>query len=119
MFLVYSTVSVPPKRPFCTSSWWWVNSQVGDCLVGLCHRVEGHWLKNLLGRYARWKGSPGTLKSWLTQTAGVGRTDTLGRKRSFKPRRPPFPTRRGLATAWQETKKLLHDESGWAMSERT
>src|SRR6218665_429672 len=27
-----------------------------------------------IGRYARWKGSPGTLKSWLKQTAGVGRT---------------------------------------------
>src|SRR6218665_85780 len=38
--------------------------------------------------------------------------DTLGRKRSFKTHRPPYPTRRGLVTAWQETKKLLHDESG-------
>src|SRR6218665_3190007 len=38
--------------------------------------------------------------------------DTLGRKRSFKTHRPPYPTRRGLTTAWQETKKLLHDESG-------
>ena len=39
-------------------------------------RGEGRWLKNLLGRYARctWKGSPGTLKSWLTQTTGVGMT---------------------------------------------
>ena len=35
---------------------------------------EGHWPKNLLGRYARWKGSPGTLKSWPSQAAGVGRT---------------------------------------------
>jgi len=26
------------------------------------------------GRYARWKGSPGTMKSWLTPTAEVGRT---------------------------------------------
>jgi len=24
--------------------------------------------------YARWKASPGTLKSWPTQAAGVGRT---------------------------------------------
>src|SRR6218665_3291606 len=24
-----------PQRPFCTSSWWGVNSQVGECLVGL------------------------------------------------------------------------------------
>src|SRR6218665_3831922 len=55
----------------CTSLWCGgVNSQVGECLV----RGEGHRLKNLLGRYARWKGSSGTLKSWLTQTAGVGRT---------------------------------------------
>src|SRR6218665_2174732 len=52
-----------------------VNSQVGECLVGLyAIRGEGHWLKNLLGRYARWQGSPRTLKSRLTQTAGVGRT---------------------------------------------
>ena len=51
-----------------------VNSQVGDCLVGLCHQGGDHWLKNLLGRYARWIGSPGTLKSWLMQMAGVGRT---------------------------------------------
>ena len=45
--------------------------------------------------------------------------DTLGRKRSFKTHRPPYPTRRGLVTAWQETKKLLHDESGRPMSGRT
>ncbi len=32
---------------------------------------------------------------------------------------PPYPTRRGLVTAWQETKKLLHDESGRTMSGRT
>src|SRR6218665_2985712 len=51
-----------------------MNSKVGECLVGYAIRDEGHWVKNLLGRYARWKGSPGTLKSWLTQTAGVGRT---------------------------------------------
>src|SRR6218665_1631202 len=37
--------------------------------------------------------------------------DTLGRKRSFKTHRPPYPTRRGLVTAWPETKKLLHNES--------
>src|SRR6218665_838191 len=45
--------------------------------------------------------------------------DTLGRKMSFKTHRPPYPTRRGLVTAWQETKKLLHDESGRTMSGRT
>src|SRR6218665_1278531 len=45
--------------------------------------------------------------------------DTLERKRSFKTQRPPYPTRRGLVTAWQETKKLLHDESGRTMSGRT
>ena len=33
--------------------------------------------------------------------------DTLGLKRSFKTHRPPYPTRRGLVTAWQETKKRL------------
>ena len=85
-----------------------MNSKVGECLVGYAIRDEGHWLKNLLGRYARWKGSPGTLKSWLTQTAGWCWKDTLGRKKTFKTHRPPYPTRRGLVTAWQETKKLLH-----------
>ena len=46
--------------------------------------------------------------------------DTLGRKRSLKTHRPPYPTRRGgLVTAWQDTKKLLHDESGRAVSGRT
>ena len=34
----------------------------------------------------------------------------IGRKRSFKTHRTPYPTRRGLVTVWQETKKLLHDE---------
>src|SRR6218665_826409 len=62
------------------------------------------------GRYARWKGSLGTLKSWLVQAAGVGRTP-LGVRGLLRPmHRPPYPTRRGLVTAWQETKKLLQDE---------
>src|SRR6218665_878630 len=30
--------------------------------------------------------------------------DTIGRKRSFKTHRPPYPTKRGLVTDWQETK---------------
>src|SRR6218665_1922456 len=41
----------------------------GNAWWGYAIRGEGHWLKNLLWRYARWKGSPGTLKSWITQTA--------------------------------------------------
>src|SRR6218665_953923 len=45
----------------------------------------------------------------LANAGGRCWKDTLGRKRSFKTYRPPYPTRRGLVTAWQETKKLLHD----------
>ena len=33
--------------------------------------------------------------------------DTLWRKRSFRTHRPSYPTRRGLFTAWPETKELL------------
>src|SRR6218665_3243565 len=33
------TLVCAPQRPFCTSSWWGgMNSQVGECLVGLCHQ---------------------------------------------------------------------------------
>ena len=101
----------PPQRPFCTSLWWGVNSQVGNAWWGYAIRGEGHWLKNLLGRYARWKGSPCRNPEKLANADGRCWKDTLGRKRSFKTHRPPYPTRRGLVTAWQETKKLLHDES--------
>ena len=55
----------------------------------------------------------------LANTDGRFWKDSLGRKRSFKSNRPPYPTRRGLVTAWQETKKLLHHESGQTMSGRT
>jgi len=51
-----------------------MNRKVGECLVELCHQGWRPLAENLLGRYARWKGSPRTLKSWLTQTADVGRT---------------------------------------------
>src|SRR6218665_460974 len=61
---------------------------------------------NPLGRYARWRGSSGTLKSWPTQVADVGRTPY----RAKEVHRPSYPTRRGLVTTWQETKKLLHDD---------
>jgi len=46
--------------------------------------------------------------------------DTLRRKRAFRTHRPPYPTspRRGLVTTRQETKTLLHDESGRTMSGR-
>ena len=57
-------------------------------------------------------------ESWLTQMTGVGKT-LYRRKRSFKTHRPSYPTRRGLVTAFQESKKLLHDESGRTMSGRT
>ena len=51
-----------------------VNSQVGDCLVKVCHQRWRSRPKNLLGRFAWWTGSPGTLKNWPTQFVGVGRT---------------------------------------------
>jgi len=43
----------------------------------------------------------------LTNAGGRCWKDTLGHKRSFKTHRPPYPTRRGLVTAWQNTKKPL------------
>src|SRR6218665_2665352 len=46
----------------------------------------------------------------LANAGGRCWKDTLGRKRSFGTHRPPYPTRRGLVTTWQETKKLLHDD---------
>src|SRR6218665_2574346 len=61
------------EQPSRGNAWW-----------GYAIRGEGHRLKNLLGRYARWKGSPGTLKSWLTQTAGVGRRP-LGERGLLRP----------------------------------
>src|SRR6218665_2572980 len=61
-----------------------------------------------IGRYARWKGSPCRNPEKLANADGRCWKDTLWRKRSFKTHRPPYPTRRGLVTAWQETKKLLH-----------
>src|SRR6218665_3121998 len=55
-----------------------VNSQVWECLVRICHQrlrpLTDYSPFKLLGRCARWKVSPGTLKSGLTQAAGVGRT---------------------------------------------
>ena len=113
------------QRPFCTSSWWGVNSQVGDCLVGLCHWVEGHWLKNLPVCYSLYNVGIREVERLtrnpekLANADGRFWKDTLGRKRSFETHRPTYPTRRGLVTAWQETKKLLHDESGRTMSGRT
>ena len=65
LYLIVVGGGEQPSRPSLKygNAWW-------DYAI----RGEGHWLKNLLGRYARWKGSPRTLKSWLTQTAGFGRT---------------------------------------------
>jgi len=94
-----------------------VNSQVGACLVGLCHQgwrplaEEPHRALREVERFTR---NP----EKLANADGRCWKDTLGRKRSCKTHRPPYPTRRGLVTAWQETKKLLHDESGWTMSGR-
>src|SRR6218665_1929969 len=78
----------PPKDQPAPHRGGGVNSQVGECLVGRLTR-NPEKLANAGGRC--WK-------------------DTLGRKRSFGTHRPPYPTRRGLVTTWQETKKLLHDD---------
>jgi len=64
---------MPPKGLPATHSYG-VSSQVGECLVRLCHqrwRPLAEWPPGLS---ARWKGSTGTLKSWLTQATIVGRT---------------------------------------------
>ena len=108
----------PSQRPFCTLSWWGVNSQVGECLVGLCHqgwRLLAEEPPRALREVERLTRNP----EKLANADGRCWKDTLGRKRSFKTHRPLYPTRRGLVTAWQETKKLLHDESGRTMSGRT
>src|SRR6218665_828618 len=108
-----------PQNPLCTSSLWGMNSsEVIEYLVGLYH----HGLRSLaeeppraLREVERLTRNP----KKLANADGRCWKDTLGRKRSFKTHRPPYPTMRGLVTAWQETKKLLHDESGRTMSGRT
>src|SRR6218665_3346289 len=107
-----------PQRPFCTSSGWGVNRQVGECLVELCHQGGRPLDKEpprVLREVERLTRNPQT----LANADGRCWNDTLRRKRSFKTHRPPYPTRRILVTARQETKKLLHDESGRTMSGRT
>src|SRR6218665_258961 len=94
------------------------NSQVGECLVGLCHqgrRPLAEEPPRALREVERLTRNP----EKLANADGRCWNLTLGRKRSFKTHWPPYPTRRGLVTAWQETKKLLHDESGRTMSGRT
>ena len=84
---------------------------------GYAIRGEGHWLKI--------EEPPRALREVERNPEKLANADgrcwkhTLGRKRSFKTHRPLYPTRRGLVTAWQETKKLLHDESGRTMPGRT
>src|SRR6218665_3797626 len=46
----------------------------------------------------------------LANAGGRCWKDTLGRKRSIRTHQPPYPTRRGLVTTWQEIKKLLYDD---------
>src|SRR6218665_903170 len=109
---------IPPPRPTCTSPRWGVNSQVGECLVGLDHQGRRSLTEEpprALCEVERLTRNP----EKLANADGRCWKDTLGQKRSFKTHRPPYSTRRGLVTAWQETKKLLHDESGWSISGRT
>ena len=87
------------------------NSQVGECLFGLCHqgwRLLTEEPPRALHEVERLTRNP----EKLANAGGRGWKDTLGRKRSFRTHRPPYPTRSGLVTSWQETKKLLQDESG-------
>ena len=79
-----------PQRPFCTSLCWGVNSQVGECLVGLCHQwwrpfAEEH--PRALREVERLTRNP----EKLANADGCWK-DTLGWKRSFKTHRPPYPT---------------------------
>jgi len=60
----------PLSSPTCTSTWWGGgNSQVRDCLLGLCDQSWRFTLKNHLGRHTRSKGPAGTLE-WLANVGG-------------------------------------------------
>jgi len=84
--------------------WWWVKRQVGECLVTLWpFAEEPHRALREVDRLTR---NP----EKLANAGGMCWKDTLGRKGSFRTHQPPSPTRRGLVTAWQETKKLSQDE---------
>src|SRR6218665_189760 len=98
-----------PQRPTCTSPRWGVNSQVGECLVGLDHQ-GGRSLTEEPPRALREVERLTRNPEKLANASFRGWKDTLGRKRSFGTHRPPYPPRRGLVTTWQETKKLLHDD---------
>src|SRR6218665_2204064 len=99
-----------PQRPFCTSSWWGGNSQVGECLVGLCHqggRPLAEESPTALREVERLTRNP----EKLANADGRCWKDTVRRKRSFKTHRPPYPTRRGLVTAWQDRKSTRLNSS--------
>jgi len=69
-----------------------VNSQVGECRVGLCHqgwRPLAEEPPRALHEVERLTRNP----EKLANTDGRCWKDTLGRKRSFKTHRPPYPTR--------------------------
>ena len=60
---VYSFRSNKPILKSRTSTWWGgFNSQVRECLLGLCHQWWRFTPKNHIGWHARWKGSAGTPK---------------------------------------------------------
>ena len=70
------------QSPTCTSSWWKGERWSRGLPVGAMPSVvKACWLKNHLGRYARWTGPTGTLKSWPTQEAGCWK-GIPGRRRS-------------------------------------
>src|SRR6218665_3706380 len=99
----------PPKDQPAPHHGGGVNSQVGECLVGLDHQ-GGRSLTEEPPRALREVERLTRNPEKLANAGGRCWKDTLGRKRSFGTHQPPYPARRGLVTAWQKTKKLLHDD---------
>src|SRR6218665_119144 len=106
-----------PQNPLCTSPRWGGQSNRGFPGEAMPSKVKVKVEESpmALREVDRLTRNP----EKLANPGGRCWKDTLGRKRSSKTHRPPYHTRRGLVTAWQETKKLLHDESGRTMSGRT
>src|SRR6218665_423705 len=95
------------QRPFCTSSWLGGEQPSRGMPAGAMPsgvKAMAEEPPRALREVERLTRNP----EKLANADGRCWKDTVGRKRSFKTHRPPYPTRRGLVTAWQETKKLLH-----------
>ena len=97
-YMHYKKTYLPPKT-YLHLIVGGVDSQVGECLVRLCHqgwRPLAEELPRALGEVDSLTRNP----EKLANAFGRCRKDTLGRKMSFRTHRPPYPTRRGLVTAW-------------------